>query len=193
MDKVKKAIEVLRQGGIVIFPTDTAIGIGCRIDNDRAIKKLFKIRKRPKTKAVPVLFSDIRMVRRYVEKIPQDAENLMKKYWPGALTLVLHSNKVKVPLLVRGGGETLGVRIPDSKIVRTIIAQVGVPILGPSANFSGEKTPFKFEDLNPDLIKQVDYVLKGEISLEKNVSTIIDCTVTPWKIIRQGAVRINDK
>jgi L-threonylcarbamoyladenylate synthase len=190
MDKVKKAIEIFKNGGIVIFPTDTAIGIGCRIDNAQTVRKLFNIRKRPKTKAVPVLFSSINMVRKYVEEIPQDVEDLMKKYWPGALTLVLHSDKVRVPLLVRGGGEALGVRIPDNKVIRTIIAELGVPILGPSANFSGEKTPFRFSDLNPKLVNSVDYVLNEEVNLGDNVSTVIDCTITPWKIIRQGAVRI---
>lgn len=190
MNKVKQAIEVLRAGGIVIFPTDTAIGIGCRIDNKEAVKRLFKIRKRPETKAVPVLFSNIDMVEKYVKKIPQETRRLMKKYWPGALTLVLHSNKVEVPSLVRGGGETLGVRIPNSKIIREIISRVGVPILGPSANLSGEKTPFKFEDLDAKLVNMVDYVLRNDESLGNNVSTVIDCTVKPWKIVRQGALKI---
>lgn len=187
--KINKAIEVLKKGGIVIFPTDTAFGIGCRIDNEKAIKKLFEIRKRPKTKATPVLFSDINMIKKYVRNVPQDAENLMKKYWPGALTLVLHSDKAKVPSLVRGGGETLGVRIPDNKIIRKIIAEVGVPILGPSANFSGEKTPYNYEDLSPELVNLVDFVLEGECAVKKQ-STVIDCSGKPWKIIRKGAVEI---
>ncbi|MBF8250351.1 MAG: glycoprotease family protein, partial [Candidatus Levybacteria bacterium] len=67
------------------------------------------------------------------------------------------------------------------------------PILGPSANFSGEKTPFKFEDLNPKLVRQADYVLNTKVDLGKNVSTIIDCTVTPWKIIRSGAIKIKNQ
>jgi len=188
--KTEKAIEILKNGGIVIFPTDTAFGIGCRIDDENAVKKLFKIRKRPKTKAVPVLFSNIDMVRKYIEKIPQDVEKLMKKYWPGALTMILQCNKVIVPLLVRGGGQTLGVRIPDSEVIRAIIARVGVPILGPSANFSGGKTPFKFEDLDPGIVNLVDYVLNIEVSSEKNASTVVDCTKKPWKILRKGAVKI---
>lgn len=192
IDKVKKAIGVFKNGGIVIFPTDTAIGIGCRIDDEKAVKRLFKIRKRPKNKAVPVLFSDISMVKNYVEEIPQDAEKLMEKYWPGALTLILQCNKVGVPSLVRGGGGTLGVRVPNSKIIQTIISEVGVPILGPSANFSGEDTPFKFKDLDPKLISLVDYVLEDDRNLGDNVSTIIDCTVNPWKIIRQGATKISN-
>ncbi|MBI2614014.1 MAG: threonylcarbamoyl-AMP synthase [Candidatus Levybacteria bacterium] len=188
--EIEKAIEILKNGGIVIFPTDTAIGIGCRIDNQKAVEELFKIRKRPKTKAVPVLFSSIDMVRKYVKEIPQDAEKLMQKYWPGALTLILYCNKVKVPSLVRGGGQTLGVRIPNNKIIKTIIAQVGMPILGPSANFSGEKTPFTFGELNPKLVSLADYVLNVKVNSESNVSTIIDCTIEPWKIIREGAVKV---
>lgn len=192
MDKeIEKAIEVLKNGGIVIFPTDTAFGIGCRIDNEEAVERLFEIRKRPKTKAVPVLFSSVNMVRKFVLEIPYDAERLMEKYWPGALTLILQCNKVKVPSLVRGGGQTLGVRIPNHKIIREIISSVELPILGPSANFSGEKTPFRLEDLNPKLVKLVDYVLNVELGREKNVSTVVDCTVTPWKVIREGAVKIN--
>ena len=193
MDKqVKKAIKVLRDGGIVIFPTDTAFGIGCRVDNKDAIERLFKIRRRPKTKAVPALFSSIDMVKKYAKTIPQKAERLMKKYWPGALTIILRCNRVKVPPLVRGGGQTLGVRIPNHKMLQEIISRVGVPILGPSANFSGEKTPFKFEDLNPELVKQTDYVLNGIVGLEKKVSTVIDCTIEPWKIIREGAIKIQN-
>lgn len=191
MDKVNKTIEILKNGGIVIFPTDTAIGIGCRIDDEKAVKKLFEIRKRPKTKAVPVLCNSIDAVRKYVKDIPQDVENLMKKYWPGALTIILSCNKAKVPLLVRGGGKTLGVRIPDNKIIQTIITEVGVPILGPSANFSGEKTSYSFADLNPELVNLADYVLNIRVVSKRNVSTVIDCTVKPWRIIRRGVISVS--
>lgn len=188
--KIKKAIEILTHGGIVIFPTDTAFGIGCRIDNEYAIKKLFKIRKRSESKAVPVLFDSIDMIREYVDKIPQDAEGLMKKYWPGALTIILRCNRVKVPSLVRGGGENLGIRIPDNKIIRTIISEVGSPILAPSANFSGDKTPYKFEDLDKELVDLVDFVVSGDTNNERLASTVIDCSVKPWKIVRQGSVKV---
>ena len=191
MDKqVQEAVRVFKNGGIVIFPTDTAIGIGCRISNQDAVERLFRIRRRPKTKAVPVLFSSIDMVRKYIKEIPQDVEKLMKKYWPGALTIILRCNKVTVPSLVRGGGETLGVRIPNNKIIKTIIAKVGAPILGPSANFSGGKTPYSFKELDKKLVNLVDFVVMRETSGGGMASTVIDCTVEPWKIIRQGAVRI---
>lgn len=190
MDEVKNAIDILKDGGIVIFPTDTAFGIGCRIDSEKSIERLFRIRKRPGSQAVPVLVSSIEMAQEYLEPIPGDVkEKLIKKYWSGALTIVLPCNLDKVPALVRGGGKTLGIRIPDHKTILSIIEGVGVPILGPSANFSGEPTPYEFKNIDPQLLKQVDYVVHGETQIG-NVSTVIDVSKKPWKILREGAVKL---
>lgn len=190
-DKIKKAIEILKEGGIVIFPTDTAFGIGCRIDDEKAVERLFNIRKRPPTQATPVLVDTVKMARDYVQSLPQEViDKLIEPYWPGALTIVLKSQTEKVPLLVRGGSATIGVRIPNHPIPRSLIRNLGVPILGPSANFHGESTPYKFEDLNPELVKLVDYVVPGTCSVCQP-STVIDCTQTPWKILRASAVKIS--
>jgi len=187
---IKDAIKVLRDGGIVIFPTDTAFGIGCRIDDEKAIEKLFKIRQRPKDQATPVLVDSLEMAKDYLSPIPKDViDELIKPYWPGGLTIVLPCRIDKVPKLVRGGGKTIGVRIPDNPVILEIIKGVGVPILGPSANFHGEKTPYRFEDLDKDIVKLVDYVVFGECSV-KQASTVIDCSINPWKVIRKGAVEL---
>lgn len=192
MDEVTNAIDILKDGGIIIFPTDTAFGIGCRIDNEKAIEKLFKIRRRPEHQAVPVLVSSLEMAGEYVQEIPADVEEkLLKKYWPGALTVVFNCKVEKVQSLVRGGGDTLGIRIPDHKTTLSIIEGIGVPILGPSANFSGEETPYEFESLNPELVKLVDYVVHGQTQTGK-VSTVIDVTTNPWKILREGAIKIKN-
>lgn len=187
---IGKAINVLKDGGIVIFPTDTAFGIGCRIDNEKAIKRLFEVRKRPPTQATPVLIYSLEMAQEYLEPIPKDViGELVKAYFPGALTIVLPCKVDKVPKLVRGKGLTLGIRIPNHETARAIIRGVGIPILGPSANFHGGKTPFRFEDLDKELVKLVDYVVCGECAL-KQQSTVIDCSEKPWRIIRQGAVEL---
>lgn len=187
-ENLKQAIKVFNEGGIVIFPTDTAFGIGCRIDSSEAIKRLFGIRKRPVTKAVPVLVSSVEMAKHYWQDIPHLVfEKLIKPYWPGALTIVLPSRSEKVPNLVRGGGNTLGLRMPKHSDLLKIIEEVGVPILAPSANFAGEPTPYSFEKLNPKLVELVDYVLPGDCTT-KQASTVIDCSFEPWKILRQGAV-----
>lgn len=190
--KIKKAIEVLRQGGIVIFPTDTAIGIGCRMDNIDAVKRLFLIRKRPENKSLLILVNSIEMAEKYLLPIPKKVkDNLINRYWPGKLTIVLKGRVDRVPDLVRDTRDTLAVRFPNDQLLLELIRGIGVPIAAPSANFSGEKTPFRFEDLNPELVKLADYVLNKEISGEKNVSTIIDCSVDPWKVIREGAVSLS--
>ena len=193
-EKTRKIVEVFNSGGIVIFPTDTAYGIGCRIDDEKAVKRLFEIRRRSETKAVPVLISGIEMGREYLQEIPElVVEKLIKPYWPGSLTIILQSRIQRVPSLVRGRGNTLGVRMPDHTDLRKIIQDVGVPILAPSANFAGEPTPYKFEDLDPELVKLVDYVMPARNDNAADAggpSTVIDCTVNPWKVLRQGAVKL---
>jgi len=193
-NKIAKAIEVFKKGGIVIFPTDTAFGIGCRIDSKKAIDKLVNLRKRSKNKPLLVLVSSTEMAEKYLLPIPEKVKALIRSYWPGKLTIIFKCKKDKVMFPIRDERGTLGVRCPDNEILKKLIDGVDVPIVAPSANFSGEKTPFKFEDLDPELVKQADYILNGRINQptggENKVSTIIDCAVTPWKIIRDGAVKI---
>lgn len=190
MNEIENAINILKEGGIVIFPTDTAFGIGCRIDDEKAVERLFEIRKRPQDQAVPVLVSSLEMAENYVQTIQEDVKkNLIKKYWPGALTIVLPCKTDRVQSLVRGGKETLGVRMPNHKITFSIVEGVGVPVLGPSANFGGEKTPYAFENLNPELVKLVDYVVHGKTQTG-NVSTVVDVSKKPWKILREGVINI---
>lgn len=187
---VNKAVQILQDGGIVIFPTDTAFGIGCRIDDQDAVKRLFTIRKRPENKATPVLVSSLHMAQEYLQPIPKNVvDQLVTPYWPGALTIVLSCIDAKVPTLVRGGTSTLGVRVPDHLTTLALINGVGVPILGTSANFAGEQTPYTFDSLDKELIKMVDGVVPGSCHVKK-ASTVIDATASPWKVLRQGAVAI---
>lgn len=188
-EKLRSAVKIIENGGLVIFPTETAFGIGCRMDDPKAVARLFKIRKRPESQPTPVLVGSEAMAQEYLRPLEKKVKALMQAYWPGALTLILPCQTEKILPLVRGGGQTLGVRMPNHEIPLSIIYSIGVPILGPSANFHGAATPYKFTDLDPKLVKLVDLVLPGECSL-KAASTVLDCSVKPWKIIRQGAVDI---
>ena len=190
MGSLDKAIEVIREGGIVIFPTDTAFGIGCRMDNEKAVEKLFKIKKRPPTQAVPALFDSMSRVEEYVLPFEASIKRLMKRYWPGALTVVLPCKQTRVPVLVRGGGKTLGVRIPNHPVPMQLIKAVDIPILAPSANFHGGATPYIFGELDKTLIKLVDFVVEGE-SKGSLSSTVVDCSKSPWEIIRQGDILLD--
>ena len=188
-DRIKEAITIVREGGIVIYPTDTAFGIGCRIDDMQAVDRLFQIRRRPLTQPTPVLVSSIAMALPYLVSPTHVVRHLMETYWPGALTIVAPCQISKVYSPIRGGGRTIGVRQPDHPVAHALIAEVGVPILGPSANFHGEKTPYRFEDLDPALVKLVDMVVPGVCSVGE-ASTVVDCTREPYTILRQGAVQL---
>jgi len=186
---IQKAIEIVKNGGVIIYPTDTAFGIGCRIDNNEAVERLFKIRKRPESKAVPMLVSSIDMAREYFDSVSPEVMMLMNTYWPGALTIVYWVNEGKVNLKVRGNQTTIGIRMPDHLAALSLIRGVGVPIAGPSANFHGEDTPYIYKDLDSELVKLVDYVIPGKCSVQQS-STVVDCTKTPIQIIRQGIIHI---
>ena len=186
---VEKAIEVLNQGGVIIFPTDTVWGMGCRIDRPQAIDRLFRIRRRPLMQATPVLVSEVEMALSYWDSPSQIVRHLVEKYWPGALTIIYKCKKDLVYSPVRGGRENLGLRMPNQPQLLKIIKQVGVPILGPSANFHGAPTPISRSEMDPELIKLVDLVLPGGTT-SGQASTVVDCSQEPVKILRQGSVKL---
>ena len=188
MNDLDQAIGIIKEGGIVIFPTDTAFGIGCRVDNKDSIDRLYEIRRRSHDKPMPVLFDSITRVKDYLLPFNYKVEKLMKDYWPGALTLELLCDMSKIAPNVNGGRKTLGTRIPDHELARDLIKGSDVPIVGTSANFAGEKTPFSLEGLDKSLIKLVDFVLEGKTRGINKTSTVIDCSKDPWEIIRQGDV-----
>lgn len=189
MDHIQKAIEILNNGGIVIYPTDTAFGVGCRIDRPESVDRLFTVRKRPLSQATPVLVDSIDMALAYFDSPSEIVRRLMNTFWPGALTIVSHCKKELFHSPIRGGTDTVGLRMPDHETTLALIRGAGVPILGPSANFHGEETPFRYEDLDPEFAKTVDYVVPGECTV-RQASTVVDCSVKPYRIIRQGAVTL---
>ncbi len=191
MDSIQNAINIVKQGGIVIYPTDTAFGIGCRIDDERAVDRLFALRRRPLTQPTPVLVASVQMALPYLLHPSDIVRHLMDSYWPGALTIVAPCQTHKVYSPIRGGGGTIGVRQPNHELVLALIGGVGVPILGPSANFHGEATPYRLAQLDPALTKLVDMVVPGECTL-RQASTVVDCTTVPYNILRQGAVLIRE-
>jgi L-threonylcarbamoyladenylate synthase len=184
---IEQAIKVVKQGGVIIYPTDTAFGIGCRIDNPASVDRLFSLRRRPLDMATPVLVSSIEMALAYFDNPSKIVRRLMKINWPGALTIVAPCKTALVYSPIRGNGKTIGLRMPNHATALSIINCVGVPVLGTSANFHGKPTPYSVSDLDPELVKLVDFVVEGECSV-KQASTVVDCSVDPYKILRQGAV-----
>lgn len=188
---ITEAIEILKNGGIGIFPTDTVYGIGCRLDNEESLQRLFTIRNRPEEKAVLAVIDSIEMAQKYLLPIPEDVRTkLIDRYWPGGLTIVLPCDTEKVPSIARGGGWTLGIRQTNHPILLEVIKSLGVPLVAPSANFAGEPTPKTFAEVDKKLLNMVDCSIDGKCG-GNIASTVIDCSVTPWKILREGAVQVS--
>lgn len=185
MNDISKTLQVLENNGIIVFPTDTAYGIGCRLDKPKAIERLLTIKGRPEGKAVPVLVSGFEMAAHIFRDITPGVETLIHKYWPGGLTIVYYCrNNLVGP--VTGNTDKIGLRMPNHKLPLGIISGIGIPIPAPSANFSGQNTPFSLSQVEPALLEKVDLVLSGECG--SIASTVVDCTTVPYNIIRQGAV-----
>jgi L-threonylcarbamoyladenylate synthase len=188
-ESIQQAITIVREGGIIIYPTDTAYGIGCRIDNSVSVDRLLNIRRRPATQAMPILVDSVKMALTYFDMPSDIVRRLMKEYWPGALTIVSTCKKELIYSPIRAGKDTVGIRMPANNTILEIIKEVGVPVLGSSANFHGGRTPYSAGDLDPELLKLVDFVVTGECAVGQ-ASTVVDCSVNPYVIIRQGAVQL---
>lgn len=186
-DQIEKAIAVLKNGGIVIFPTDTVYGIGCRFDIQAAVNRIYQIKGTAKSQPFPILVSSIKQVERIANINPQ-AKELMSKFWPGGLTIILSPRH---PELVSGSHQKVGFRMPDSSLVRSLIEGVGVPVIGTSANFHGSNVPKSFKELDSGLIKLADFVVEGKCK-QGIESTVVDATINPPKILRQGAVKLTE-
>ncbi|MEX2028227.1 MAG: L-threonylcarbamoyladenylate synthase [Candidatus Curtissbacteria bacterium] len=184
LQEIKKAAQVLKKGGVVIFPTDTVYGIGCLYDDKDAIRRIYRIKKRPPGQPFPYLVSNIKQVEK-LAVVTSLSRKLMDQYWPGGLTIILPSRH---PELV-SGSKKIGFRMPDNQQVLSLIDRVGVPIIGTSANFHGQPSTASSTELDPKLRQQADFVIEGKSKMGTE-STVIDTTVRPPKILRLGAVNI---
>ncbi|HRT68288.1 MAG TPA: L-threonylcarbamoyladenylate synthase, partial [Bacteroidota bacterium] len=136
-EAINSSIKVLKNGGVIIFPTDTVYGIGCLWNFDDAIKNIFEIKHRDYTKPLSAYFSSIEMMDEYVAEIPDIFYEIAKKYLPGALTIIL-KKKDKISNIATSNLPTIGIRIPNNHFILELVQKLGEPILGTSANISNE-------------------------------------------------------
>ena len=187
-EKIAKAAELIKAGGIVAFPTETVYGIGTNAFDEEGVKKIYKIKNRPKNKPLPILLAESSQIKSVVAKISKKAEELMKKFWPGPLTIIFEKS-VKVPNIVSAGSQTVGVRIPDHKVIQELIKASGVPIVATSANKSGEEAPKDAQEVEKSL-KEIDLILDGGKTKLGIPSTVVDATKEPLEVLREGSIKI---
>ncbi len=181
---IQRARTYIAEGKLVIFPTDTVYGLAADPFNEIAVNKVLEVKRRDKSKGFPILIANLAMAKDLVEFSPI-AISLAMKFWPGALTLVLPLKK-PIPDSVTGYRNTLGVRIPNHPIARQLAE---TPIIGTSANISGQKSPITAEDAIVQLGDAVDLVLDSGPAKEGQPSTIIDLTGPSPKVLREGTIK----
>lgn len=186
--KIQQVVEALKNGGIIIYPTDTVYGLGCDINNNEAVEKICRIRGLDPQKArLSFICKDISQITDYTTPIDNQVFRMMKKNLPGPFTFVLNSNNA-VPKMFKNRKRTIGVRIPDHNIPLAIVEALGRPILTTSLKSDDEVIEYFTDpiDINEDFKKLVDIVIDGGIC--GNVpSTVVDCTNAQPEVIREGA------
>ena len=182
-----QAAELLRQGKLVALPTETVYGLAADAAQEQAVRAIYDAKGRPEAKPLNVLVDGMAMVEAVCRDIPADAYQLAEAFWPGPLTMILWGNGT-LPPIVPAGGNTQGVRCPDHPDTLAVIKALGRPLACPSANLSGQPSPRSAGDVLAQLGGRIDGVLDGGPCSVGVESTILDLTVAPYRILRQGGL-----
>lgn len=189
LNKIKK---ILDNDGVIIFPTDTVYGIACNCFSEKAIKKVFDIKKRPENKPINVLSNNLDKIKLVSKNINEKEKFLIDKYMPGALTIILDKNE-KVSDILTAGLDTIGVRIPKNNISLRILENVSYPLATTSANISGDSAGIKITDFLKEFDGVVDAIIDGGETDLKVASTIVRVeSDNKLKIIREGTLKIKE-
>ncbi len=186
-DKLDKAARIIKEGGLVAFPTETVYGLGGDAKNPRSCKKIYRAKGRPSDNPLIVHIAEFSQLEDIVEEVPVSARELAKEFWPGPLTMILKKNKV-IPRQTTGGLDTIAIRMPDDEIARELILRSECLIAAPSANVSGKPSPTIAEHVYKDLSGRIEAVIDGGQAIIGLESTIIDLTSDIPTILRPGAI-----
>ncbi len=181
---IKKAVSILKKGGLVIIPTETVYGMIADPFNKKAIKKIYDIKLRDEKKPLQILISSIGDVKRFASKAPKKAIEMAKEIWPGPLTLVLKKKK-SVPDTVTAGFKTIGLRMPDHEIALAIIREFGYPIAATSANISGKPPAITAGQAKKYFPKGVDLFIDGGKCKIGKASVVVDASGRRLNVIRK--------
>jgi len=184
--QIEKGIEIIRKGGVVAYPTDTVFGLGAGIYHQSAIERIFRIKQRPSKMALPVLLAGIEQVPEVAINVPAYGWRLIERFLPGGLTLIVYRTPA-VGDIITAGGDTVAIRIPDHPVPAALIRGSGMPIIGTSANLSGQPLMLDSNDVREKLGDAVDLVIDG-VSPGGRASTVVDVTGEAAVILRTGAI-----
>jgi L-threonylcarbamoyladenylate synthase len=187
VDQAAEALEALRRGGVVAFPTDTVYGLGCDALNQSAVARLFRVKNRDRDMPLPVLIAELDALSIVAHSIPEAALLLARRYWPGRLTLVLPKSRL-IPDILTAGLEDVGVRVPDHQVPVFLCRALGNPIVGTSANISGMPNSICSSDVKRQFSGGIDVIVDGGDATGGVESTVVGFREGVPVIIREGAI-----
>lgn len=188
LDEINQAAKAIQDGKLVAFPTETVYGLGADATNEAAVKNVYLAKGRPSDNPLIVHVASVEMVGRYASEIPDNARKLMKKFWPGSLTIILNIKKGVLSKTVTGGLSTVAFRFPDCQPTLDLIKKAGVPIVGPSANTSGKPSPTTAQHVYHDLHGKIAGIIDNGPTRVGVESTVLDMSTDHPVILRPGAV-----
>lgn len=186
--QISQAADLLKRNEVVAFPTETVYGLGGNAENDEAVAKIFEAKGRPSDNPLIIHIAEEAQLKAFVEEIPEKAAQLMKKFWPGPLTLILKKREGSLSNIATPGLSTVAVRMPNHPVALAIIKASGLPIAAPSANRSGRPSPTTAEHVWEDLNGKIAGVVDGGPTGVGVESTVVDCTVPIPVVLRPGGV-----
>jgi L-threonylcarbamoyladenylate synthase len=188
---LEMAGNIISDGGAVAFPTESFYGLGVDATNEKAIQRLFAIKRRKSDHPVLILIASREMLDQYVDHVPNVANTLIREFWPGGLTMVFEAG-LKTPRSLTAGTGKIGVRLSSHPIATGLAQRMGLPITGTSANVSSEPACINADEVSRSLGSTVDLILDGGETEGGKGSTILDVTVEPPRILREGMVSRED-
>lgn len=187
IENIRAAANIIRDGGLVAFPTETVYGLGADALNSEAVSKVYAAKGRPSDNPMIVHIAETSELAKLTDDINSDMRALMDAFWPGPMTMIVRRKDI-VPDVTTGGLDTVGVRLPSSEVARTLIRESGCPIAAPSANISGRPSPTTAEHVIHDLYGRIDGIICGEDCDFGIESSVIDMTCETPMILRPGAI-----
>ena len=185
--QVELGISILKRGGLVAFPTDTVYGLGASANVPQAVERVYRVKERPPSMALPLLLADIAQISEVAEPVPPIAWLLVNKFLPGALTIVLPKSK-SVPDTITAGGMSVAIRIPAHPVPVALVRGLGVPVVGTSANLSGKPSSLTADEVYSQFGDKVDLVIDGGKCPGGRESTIVDVSRETPVVLREGAI-----
>ncbi|MDV6379171.1 L-threonylcarbamoyladenylate synthase [Sporosarcina sp. GW1-11] len=183
-----QAVDILRSGGVVAFPTETVYGLGAIATDEKAVQRIFEAKGRPADNPLIVHIGRKEDVAQYVAEIPEVANTLMEAFWPGPLTLVMEKKPGVIAETVTAGMHTVAIRMPDHPVALQLLQKLELPLAAPSANRSGKPSPTEAAHVYHDLMGRVPLIIDGGATGIGVESTVLDITVTPPVILRPGGI-----